>query len=159
MYKCVLLPLDGSGLAEQALPHAVVQAKNSEAELVLLRVVETLEEPPAMWMSAIKREEELMKATAQEYLERIAAQVEGHSIRTRAVTIEGRPHIEIARFAEENQVDLIVMCTRGHSGLSRWLMGSVADRVVRGASVPVLVVRARKGKGWPEEVCNTVLNQ
>ncbi len=48
------------------------------------------------------------------------------------------------RFAEANQVDLIVISTRGHSGLSRWLMGSVADRVLRGAKVPVLLVRAIK---------------
>jgi nucleotide-binding universal stress UspA family protein len=144
MYERVLLPLDGSALAEQALPHAVAQARSFGAELVLLRVLETLEDPPAMWMSAIKREEELMKAAAQEYLERIAVQAEYLGIPTRVVTIEGRPHVEIARFAEENQVDLIVICTRGHSGLSRWLMGSVADRVVHGAGVPVLLVRARK---------------
>ena len=60
------------------------------------------------------------------------------------VIIEGSPHVEIVQFAEGNQVDLIVMSTRGQSGLSRWLMGSVADRVVRGASVPVLLVRASK---------------
>ena len=56
----------------------------------------------------------------------------------------GRPHLQIIEYAESNQVDLIVMSTRGQSGLSRWLMGSVADRVVRGAGVPVLLVRERK---------------
>jgi nucleotide-binding universal stress UspA family protein len=59
------------------------------------------------------------------------------------VTVEGYPHHEIVGFAEENQIDLIVICTRGLSGLSRWLMGSVADRVVRGATVPVLLVQAQ----------------
>ena len=57
-------------------------------------------------------------------------------------TVEGEAHPKIVQFAEENQVDLIVMSTRGQSGLSRWLMGSVAERVVRGATVPVLLVRA-----------------
>ena len=52
--------------------------------------------------------------------------------------------MSIVRFAETNQADLIVICTRGHSGLSRWLIGSVADRVMRGASVPVLLVRTTK---------------
>jgi nucleotide-binding universal stress UspA family protein len=52
--------------------------------------------------------------------------------------------VSITQFAEANEVDLIVMSTRGLSGLSRWLMGSVADRVVRGATVPVLLVRAAK---------------
>jgi len=60
------------------------------------------------------------------------------------VTIEGRPHWQIIQYAEINQMDLIVMCTRGQSGLSRWLMGSVSDRVVRGANVPVLMVRSQK---------------
>jgi nucleotide-binding universal stress UspA family protein len=58
-------------------------------------------------------------------------------------TVEGRANEVILQFAEANQIDLIVICTRGRSGLSRWLMGSVADRVVRGARVPVLLVRAQ----------------
>jgi nucleotide-binding universal stress UspA family protein len=53
------------------------------------------------------------------------------------------PDVEIIRFAEENDIELIVMSARGHSGLSRWLLGSVADRVVRGATVPLLLVQAR----------------
>ncbi len=62
-------------------------------------------------------------------------------ITVQMVTVEGRPHLQIIQYAETNQVDLIVMCTRGQSGLSRWLMGSVSDRVVRVADVPVLLVR------------------
>jgi nucleotide-binding universal stress UspA family protein len=56
--------------------------------------------------------------------------------------IEGRPSVAIMQFAEDNAIDLIVICSRGRSGLSRWLMGGVADRVVRGATVPVLLVQA-----------------
>lgn len=52
--------------------------------------------------------------------------------------------MQIIQYAETNPVDMIVMSKRGESGLSRWLMGSVADRVVRGANVPVLIVRAQK---------------
>jgi nucleotide-binding universal stress UspA family protein len=81
---------------------------------------------------------------AHEYLERVAAKVKEHGIPVQVATTEGHTPVEIVRFAEANEVDLIVMCTRGHSGFSRWLMGSVADRVVCGASVPVLLVRARK---------------
>jgi len=60
------------------------------------------------------------------------------------VAIGGRPHFQILQYAETNQVDLIVMCSRGQSGLSRWMIGSVADRVMRGANVPVLMVRGQK---------------
>ena len=84
-----------------------------------------------------------MKIT-REYLERLAADVQERDIRVKLATTVGRPHLQIIEYAETNQVDLIVMSTRGQSGLSRWLMGSVADRVVRGASVPVLLVRALK---------------
>ena len=56
----------------------------------------------------------------------------------------GRPHLQIIQYAETNQVDLTVMSTRGQSGRSHWLMRSVSDRVVRGANVPALLVRARK---------------
>ncbi len=147
MYKRILLPLDGSTLAEQALPHAIVQAERFGAELILLKVLEPLREvvgiPPR---AAVKRAEELTSALAREYLERVAAGAQEHGIPVRVVTIEGRPRVEIVRFAETNQVDLIVICTRGLSGASRWLMGSIADRVVRGASIPVLLVRTSKEK-------------
>ena len=56
--------------------------------------------------------------------------------------MEEAPHVAITQYAEMNQVDLIALCSRGRSGPSRWLMGSVADRIVRGANVPVLLVRA-----------------
>jgi nucleotide-binding universal stress UspA family protein len=61
-------------------------------------------------------------------------------------TIEGKRYVEIIRFAEENDIDLSVMSARGRSGLSRWLLGSVADRVVRGATVPLLLVQVRVEK-------------
>lgn len=146
MYKRILIPLDGSPLAEQALPHAIAQAERFQAELVLLRVFVPLPRRPFLPEGALKRAEEAMNVLAYEYLERVAAAVQEHNIPVQVVTTEGRPHLEITQFAETNQVDLIVMATRGESGVSRWLLGSVADRVVRGASVPVLLVRARKEK-------------
>ena len=81
---------------------------------------------------------------AHEYLERVAAKVKQHGIPVQVATTDGHPPVAIVGFAEANEVDLIVMLTRGHSGFSRWLMGSVADRVVCGASIPMLSVRARK---------------
>lgn len=144
MYKRVLIPLDGSPMAEQALPHAIAQAKHFQAELILLRVVEPF--PHARGMSLANHEQIRQQAItwAGKYMERIAAGIQQKGLSVQAITIDGRPHTGIAQFAEANQVDLIVMSTRGQSGVSRWLMGSVADRIVRGAIVPVLLVRARK---------------
>jgi nucleotide-binding universal stress UspA family protein len=144
MYKLILLPLDGSTLAEQALPHAIAIAERFQSELVLLRVLIPLSRPPTTAEVALQRVEEATAVLAREYLERIAADVRERGITVQMVSIGGRPHWEIIQYAETNQVDLIVMCTRGQSGLSRWLMGSVSDRVVRAANVPVLMVRAQE---------------
>ncbi|MGD9049895.1 MAG: universal stress protein [Anaerolineae bacterium] len=146
MYKRILIPLDGSALAEQALPHAISQARHFQAELILLRVVEPFAHVGGMSLAGLERIRQQTRIWVDEYLERIAADIQQYEILAQKVTIEGRPHTGIAEFAETNRVDLIVMSTRGQSGLSRWLMGSVADRVVRGATVPVLLVRARKEK-------------
>jgi nucleotide-binding universal stress UspA family protein len=144
MYKRVLISLDGSPLAEQALPHAIAQAGHFQAELILLRVVEPFAHARGMSLADLEQIRQQTHTWAREYLERIAADIQQQGVLVQKVTIDGRPHTGIAEYAETNQVDLIVMSTRGQSGLSRWLMGSVADRVVRGAMVPVLLVRARK---------------
>ena len=144
MYKRILLPLDGSPLAEQALPHAIALAEHYHSELILMRVLIPLPSPPTTTEAALQRATEEMAILAREYLDRVAADVQEHGIPVQMVTIGGRPHYQIIQYAETNQVDLIVMCTRGQSGLSRWLLGSVSDRVVRGANVPVLMVRGQK---------------
>jgi nucleotide-binding universal stress UspA family protein len=147
MYKRILLPLDGSALAEQALPYAIAQAEGFDAELILLRVLEPIAPKDSMVpKAAAKQVEELTGAWAREHLERVATRVQEHGIPVQVITVEGHPHTEIVQFAESNEVDLIVISTRGQSGFSRWLMGSTADRVVRGASVPVLLVRTAKAK-------------
>jgi nucleotide-binding universal stress UspA family protein len=145
MYKHVLIPLDGSALAEQALPHAVAQARHFQAELTLLRVVEPFAHGRGISLADLERIRQQTHAWACEHLERLAVDIRQQGVLVQTVTIDGRPHTGIAEFAETNQVDLIVMSTRGQSGLSRWLMGGVADRVVRGATVPVLLVRAAQG--------------
>jgi nucleotide-binding universal stress UspA family protein len=144
MYKRVLIPLDGSALAEQALPYAIAQAKHFQAELILLKVVEPFSHARGMSLSDMEQIGQQAHTWAREYLESLAADIQEQGVLVQKVTIDGRPHTGIADYAESNRVDLIVMSTRGQSGLSRWLMGSVADRVSRGATVPVLMVRTRK---------------
>lgn len=145
MYKRILVPLDGSRLAEQALPHANIHAAQFGAEIVLIKVLGPLPEPSMAGRGAVRSAEAVTAEMAQDYLGGIATSLREQGLLTQAVIIEGRPYVEIIRYAEENEIDLIVMSTRGHSGLSRWLLGSVADRVVRGALVPLLLVHAREG--------------
>ena len=142
-YKRILVPLDGSKLAEQALPHATMLAEQFGAEIVLLKVLGPLPEPAMAGRGVVRSAEAATAQLARDYLEVVAAGLRDQAIATQTVTIEGKPYIEIIRFAEEHEIDLVVMSTRGHSGLSRWLLGSVADRVARGATIPLLLVQAR----------------
>ena len=147
MYGRVLLPLDRSAVSEQAVPHALAQARRFGAELILLRVLEPLTNVRGLSDKDLDEMSAFSLRRAQEYLDDLVARCECEEISVRTATVEGRPHEKILQYAEANDVDLIVICTRGRSGFSRWLMGGVADRVVRGARVPVLLVRAQKEGG------------
>ena len=150
MYKRILLPLDGSPVAEQSVSHAIAQATRFDAELVLFRALAPLPRPATIPEATIQKTEAATERTARDYLERIAAQAEEEGVRTEIVVENGAAHEQILMYAETNDIDLIVICSRGQSGfLSRWLMGSVSDRVVRGSQVPVLVVRPAKAEVVP----------
>ena len=144
MYKRILVPLDGSKLAEQALPHAAIHAAQFGAEIMLLKVLGPLPEPSMAGRGVVRSAEAASAELAQGYLEGVAAGLRDQGLLAQTATVEGKPYMEIIRFAEEHGIDLIVMSTRGHSGLSRWLLGSVADRVARGATVPLLLVQVRR---------------
>jgi nucleotide-binding universal stress UspA family protein len=144
IYRRILLPLDRSEISEQAVPHALAQARRFGAEVILLRVLEPLTNVKGLSDGDLEDMRAFSLRRAQEYLDDLVARADCEEITVRGITVEGRPHEKILQYAEANDVDLIVICTRGRSGFSRWLMGSVADRVVRGAKVPVLLVRAEQ---------------
>ncbi len=144
MYMRIVVPLDGSPLAEQALPHAVAQASQFGADLILLKVMARLPEVVFSAPAAVLSAERMSAQLAQDYLEEVAAGIREQGVAVQVAAVEGKPYVEIIRFAEEQGADMIVLSTRGQSGFSRWLLGSVADRVVRGATVPVLLVRCQE---------------
>lgn len=143
MYRRILLPLDGSSLAEQAIPHAIAQAQSFDAELIILQVVERFEDKAQKYSSSIELAEKDKLDFVKESLKKLAADVREQGVKVRTVALLGRPYVKIIEFAESEQVDLVVICSRGRSGFSRWLMGSVADRVIRGIKIPLLIVRAQ----------------
>ena len=128
-------------MAEQALPYAIVQAERFRSELILLRAVGSSLIGNGLSPVELGWVQEQMGEWARDYLESIATQVRTRGVPVKVVILQDPPHEAITQFAEANGVDLIVICSRGQSGPSRWLMGSVADRVVRGATTPVLLVR------------------
>lgn len=143
MYTHILCTLDGSPLAEQALPHAVAIARAFDARLTLLRVVEVPPLPVLPELASV--EVELLpqlQEEAETYIQGKVQELRREGIRAEGATIEGRAAEAIADYAAEHNVNLIVMATHGRSGLSRWAFGSVADRVLRHAHCPVLLIRA-----------------
>ena len=145
MYRNILLPLDGSPLAEQALPHAVALAESLKCNLILLKVLVPLTGNLNLPSNLAKKAENKTRELAHDYLDRVAAGVKKRGFLVTTITVDGQPHEEIIRFAETKSMDIIVMCTRGQSGISRWLMGSVADRVVRSVNVPVFLIHSASG--------------
>lgn len=134
----VLLPLDGSDLAEQLLP----LLRGEPHEVVLCRVVEQhLPVAPGvatgLGLSLTQPQRERSEvAEAEEYLQAVACTLTGP---VRTVVVTGNPADEIVRTARTLDVDLIVMASHGRGGPKRWLLGSVAERVVRRAPCPVLI--------------------
>lgn len=140
MFKKILVPLDGSSFSEEALPHARELAMCGEAEIILARVDEPFEPPPGVFVAATAVPE-VVRLTAGEYLEQIASRLQLAGLKVNSVVLEGKVAEALLKFAKDEGVDLIVMSTHGRTGLSRLLMGSVAEQVVHGARCPVLLVR------------------
>lgn len=142
----ILIPLDGSAVAEQVLPPAVAMAKALEATVVLLQVpiVYVFGSFMGEWYLPLQGVIETAHEEAQTYLDRIADRVGQQGIDLSTTLQVGSVADCIIDYAEANQIDLIAMCTHGRTGLQRWTLGSVADRVLRAGTKPVLLVRAHE---------------
>lgn len=157
----VLVPLDGSQLAEAVLPLAVRLAMGGEAALHLLQVLTpvTLPSAPAGFaapnLAPTAATEDLAQLYAEEreqatsYLESVATRLRASNLRVEYAVADGDPPEAIATRAREDGAWLIAMSTHGRSGLSRWLFGSVAEATLRRATVPVLLVRPSEGTPAP----------
>jgi nucleotide-binding universal stress UspA family protein len=146
MYKKILVPLDGSELAECVIPHVEAISNGCGVEsVVFLRVYDPYV-PSAVeaYLPEEQRKEvdEKRKASAGEYLEDIAGRAKLDGVKVQKQLVFGKPADAIAEYATNNGVDLITIATHGRSGVSRWAWGSVAERILRSACVPVLMVRA-----------------
>lgn len=146
MYRKMLIPLDGSDLAECSLEHAKAIAQGcSVPEIVLFQVIEPFSLAAMSALSeadadTVARVREQNQQDAREYLSKVESKLMEQGIATRTVSLEGRPADEILSYAEKNDVDLIIMSTHGRSGLSRFFFGSVAEKVSRHSLVPVLLL-------------------
>jgi nucleotide-binding universal stress UspA family protein len=150
MYKKILVPLDGSKLAECVLPYVEELAKGCNTEKVILAsVTERVQgyrafEDPSQPLGLQLKPEGVGKKEkqAQRYLDRVAKAMEAKGIKVDTEVLLGNPAEEIVTYAKHPGCDIIVMSSHGRSGPSRWAHGSVADKVFRASCVPVLMVRA-----------------
>lgn len=146
MFKHLLVPLDGSGFAEAALPYALELAAQFDSDITLLRVIA----PPRLGEGAltpdsadftIRVRDDLYKE-AIEYLQFQKGSLRSQHYRAHYQVVEAEDvATEIINTVRGVGADTVVMCTHGRGGLSRWLFGSVATRVLQSAPVPVLIVR------------------
>lgn len=145
MFRKILVPLDGSELAERALQPALALARPDGGELILMRV-------PVMERIALSTPEgygllwpdqsfEQSQKESTEYLATVQKTYQQPSFTLRTLIVDGDVASSIVDTAAAEKVDLIVISTHGYSGLTRWMLGSVTERVLRGAACPVLVVR------------------
>lgn len=146
MYQNILVPLDGSELAVCVLPHVEALAHGCQVKnVVFIRVAEPLHPPAGDYVfnfEEIQRMEAQQNQAAKDYLKKISSKISLAGAVVKIEVISGRPAEVLVEYATKNQVDLIVIATHGRSGVGRWVWGSVADRILRSACVPVLMVRA-----------------
>lgn len=149
-FRRILVPLDGSPIGAAALPYVEELAAKTGASVLLLQVVQiplTLASDSAAFIDTLSMSKmvEALEKEAKAYLAKIAAGMQSQNIITSSTVKVGPVAETILDFAHSSQnLDLIAMSTHGRSGISRWVFGSVAQKVVQGAELPTLIIRARK---------------
>jgi nucleotide-binding universal stress UspA family protein len=144
MYKKILVPLDGSELAKKGLEEAEKLAKFFEAEIVLFQVVPFMPIYGSPELVTPLIVDEKQKEAVEKYLANVAKELKKTGLRVTATVRTGQQvAAEIIDLAKEVGADLIVMCTHGRSGITRWVLGSTAHKVLIRAETPILLIRSR----------------
>ena len=141
----VVVPLDGSPLAETALPYAAELATKLSLELGLVRVINT-GGPYTAWLDDAKFVKVLpeIKEEASEYLQQVTARLAKQGLNAHSRVLEGSPAREVLDFAHDTPQDMVVITSHGRSGFTRWWLGSVAETLVRASGDPVLIIPSRQ---------------
>jgi nucleotide-binding universal stress UspA family protein len=141
MYNKILVPLDGSPFSESSLDDLKIIAKGlAVPKVILIRVMESLDLMTEQTEGSVHGARERAMEKIKTYLTATIAQLGKDGVKAEMVVVEGKADDQILSYAEKNGVDLIIMSTHGHSGPSRFLLGSVSSRIVTHACMPVLTV-------------------
>lgn len=156
MYRRMLVALDGSDLSEVVLPYVTVLVEKMGLDVFLLHVSgQEHKELMPLHRAYIERTVEVIRGRVREAGGKGNTESGELAVEIKGELVPGHPAEEILRYVGKNDIDLVLMATHGHSGLKRWAMGSVAEKVIHGSRVPVWLVPARcKGEiscgFWPE---------
>ena len=150
MYPKVLVPLDGSELAECALPEVIKLGRGGVVgEVIILKVIEieVIHIPKAYERSIdFAALSNAHRTEAMKYLEGVQSRLQAEGIKVGTELLEGRPKEKIVDYARKHPVDLIVIATHGYTGMKRLMFGSVALQVLHDSNVPVLLIRPGSGQ-------------
>ena len=147
MLRQILVPLDGSVLAEMALPNAVTMARTTASSLILLQVV------PSAWhsRSIVTQSQKEAADAVQAYLLGIERQLRTEGIEVTSRVREGEPaKVIVSEAAQDPSITAIVMSTHGRSGLGRLFFGSVSEKILHASPLPLLLVRPEESKERPQ---------
>ena len=141
MINHILVPLDGSSLAECVLPHTLAVAQAFGSQVTLLHVLEPTQIPgqpravdPVYW--------HIRKAESDAYLDAIATRLQAAGLKAQHAVLEGQPAERVIEYARDNGVDLVILSSHGRSGLSGWNVSSVVQKIILRIYRPILLVRA-----------------
>lgn len=143
MFDAILVPLDGSQLAECVLPHAIAIARAFNARIILLRVLEKNQANGSVQIFDLLNWQ-IRKTEAKLYLEKISARLLKFQLRVNATVLEGLVAESITEFAQSQAVKLIILSSHGRSGVSQWGISGAAQKIILGAPTSVLIVRAHQ---------------
>jgi nucleotide-binding universal stress UspA family protein len=151
MFRTILVPLDGSEVAAAILEQVVALARGNGARLLLL----TVGQPLPTWLTRAHDMQYTLTFQAEAYLGRIRAYLEAQGLEVNTLVCIGEPACEILDVAAQQQVDLIIINSRGGGGSPLPFLGSVAAKVASAAAVPVLMLRAPADTGNPDDLRGT----
>lgn len=151
-FKHILLPLDGSSLAEEAIAHAVMLARSGGAEIHLLHVQKSESHADDHEQTIDPVEWRLRRAELKCYLNRLAERISEQDIPVTLSVVEGRPAEQIVEFCDDTNIDLIVFTAYGKGGISRFDFGSTAQKVFSGSGRSFMIVRPGETPAVPEKM-------
>ena len=148
MFDPILVPLDGSMLAECVLPHAVAISQAFKAKIILLHVLDKNRAGASTQLFDILNWQ-INKTEARLYLKKIGDRLQKSGLQTEAIVLEGLAAESITEFAQRQEMKLVILSSHGHSGLTKWGISSVTHKIILSAPTSVLIVRAPQLKEQP----------